>query len=452
MPTARTFRPKCVVWTTAFFTFLMSSIHAVAPAGAQTRVEGDSPVFADAPMGAIAQGGQAPWQTHPGCGVTAVEEYVGDGGCGPCGEECGPRGGPCADSCGEPCFAPCVFQPLGRFAFRAEYLSWWSKSANLPALLSGDLAGNDVLFGGSDGDLGARSGARLGLDWWFDPCRTDGLEFNYMFLSEASANFAAESDGSQILARPFFNVETALRDSAVLAYPDVQTGSMLIDSSSELSSVEALYRRALICMPDRRFDFLLGYRYARLHEELSLDGTTTYISRVGQLPVGTVIAASDLFDAKNEFHGGEIGFAAQTRHCRWSLELLAKLALGGCRSTVGVGGATTISIPDQPTATYNSGMLALGTNRGEYDRTALAVIPELGVTLGFDLTCNLKATFGYTFLYWSQVSRPGDQIDTNLNPTQFPPGTLSGLPSPQFKFATTDYWAQGINVGLEYRF
>lgn len=79
-------------------------------------------------------------------------------------------------------------------------------------------------------------------------------------------------------------------------------------------------------------------------------------------------------------------------------------------------------------------------------------MPELGITLGYDFTCRLRATFGYTFLYWSKVARPGEQIDTELNPSQFPPGTLVGAPHPQFVFHTSDFWAQGLNFGLEYRF
>jgi len=79
-------------------------------------------------------------------------------------------------------------------------------------------------------------------------------------------------------------------------------------------------------------------------------------------------------------------------------------------------------------------------------------MPELGVSLGYDLTCRLRATVGYTLIYWSNVARPGDQIDTELNASQFPPGELVGAPHPEFRFQTTDFWAQGLNFGLEYRF
>jgi hypothetical protein len=59
---------------------------------------------------------------------------------------------------------------------------------------------------------------------------------------------------------------------------------------------------------------------------------------------------------------------------------------------------------------------------------------------------------GYTLLYWSKVTRPGDLIDLNVNPSQIPPGTLSGSPEPRFSFASNDFWIHGLNLGLEYQF
>ena len=58
---------------------------------------------------------------------------------------------------------------------------------------------------------------------------------------------------------------------------------------------------------------------------------------------------------------------------------------------------------------------------------------------------------GYSFIYWSNVSRPGDQIDLNVSPSQFPPYDETAT-MPAFVQHTTDFWAQGINVGLDYRF
>ena len=129
-----------------------------------------------------------------------------------------------------------------------------------------------------------------------------------------------------------------------------------------------------------------------------------------------------------------------------------KLGLGSTNSHVLIDGSTIITEPTQNPATYRGGVLALPTNMGNYQQNQFSMIPELGVTIGCELTCRLRVTAGYTFIYWSKVARPGDQIDTNENRSQVPPGTLVGAPFPQFKFTTTDFWAQGLNLGMDYRF
>ena len=50
------------------------------------------------------------------------------------------------------------------------------------------------------------------------------------------------------------------------------------------------------------------------------------------------------------------------------------------------------------------------------------------------------------------VLRPGDQIDRTINPTQAAGGVLVGPPRPAPLFNTTDFWAHGVNAGLELSF
>jgi hypothetical protein len=64
----------------------------------------------------------------------------------------------------------------------------------------------------------------------------------------------------------------------------------------------------------------------------------------------------------------------------------------------------------------------------------------------------LQFTAGYSLIYWSKVARAGDQVDTSVNTTQQSGGTLTGNPNPRFPYAFTDFWAQGANLGLEYKF
>ena len=294
---------------------------------------------------------------------------------------------------------------------------------------------------------------RLSLDYWFSPCRETGLNVTYLFLGSKAATFDQTSDGSVILARPFFDASSSAgQDSSIIAYPGQQSGELAISDANELNSVEVLFRRAMIQQCGRQMDFVVGYRYGSFNENLSIIGSTTYISPVGNVPVGTVSVASDLFDARNEFNGAELGFVSNVHYCRWSLELLTKLALGDTHSQVRISGSTVVTEPGVAPVTSDGGLLARPTNSGYFEQDRFSVIPELGLTLGYDITERLKATVGYSFIFWSGVMRPGDQIDTNVNTTQFPPTRLTGFPAPQSKSVTTDFWAQGFNVGFDYRY
>jgi hypothetical protein len=65
---------------------------------------------------------------------------------------------------------------------------------------------------------------------------------------------------------------------------------------------------------------------------------------------------------------------------------------------------------------------------------------------------------GYTLLYASDVVRAPQQISRAINPVAAPAITgnpsvpLTGPAQPSFKFNSSDFWAQGLNVGLAFRF
>jgi hypothetical protein len=131
--------------------------------------------------------------------------------------------------------------------------------------------------------------------------------------------------------------------------------------------------------------------------------------------------------------------------------MLMKLGLGNSHCRVVVDGMTTTTAPNGGgTTTAIGGLLAQRTNIGTYEQNHFAVIPELGITLGYDLTRRLRATFGYSFLYWNRVARPGSLLDTSVS--QLPPEDPTGARRPAFAFSTREFWAQGMNAGLEYRF
>ena len=63
-------------------------------------------------------------------------------------------------------------------------------------------------------------------------------------------------------------------------------------------------------------------------------------------------------------------------------------------------------------------------------------------------------TAGYTFLYASDVLRAPQQINRTVNysPGDRPPAPPQGPQEPAFRFRSSDFWAQGLNVGVTLRF
>jgi hypothetical protein len=76
--------------------------------------------------------------------------------------------------------------------------------------------------------------------------------------------------------------------------------------------------------------------------------------------------------------------------------------------------------------------------------------------VGYHVSESLRVYLGYDLLYLSDLARPGEQIDQVVNPTQLPtsagPSPLTGPARPFFHFVNKDIWAQGLNVGMEFRY
>ena len=376
-----------------------------------------------------------------------------EGGCAECGEGC-------CDPYGAANYEPFWKPFIQHVGADVEYLHWWVKGAEAPALVTtgpttqtqaqaGVLGqpGTAVLFGGSGLNGNDRSGARVTLDYWFDKCENFALEGSWFGLGDDPSTYQASSTGTPILARPFLDVTTGNQDSRVIAYPGTFVGGVNASADLQLSGAEALVRHVLIRQGESRLDFLWGYRYLSLQDNLTITDTSTSTA------LNATASTIDQFLVSNEFNGFELGFKGQFRRERWSMDLLMKLGLGDMHSVVGIGGRTTTTTPTSaiPTASLG-GLLAQPTNMGQYEQDQFAVVPELGMRVHYDLTPRMEASVGYTMLYVSKVVRAAEQVDPSINDTQFGGGTLTGLARPAFNLMTNDFWAQGIDVGLQYRF
>ncbi|MGL4423560.1 MAG: BBP7 family outer membrane beta-barrel protein, partial [Gemmataceae bacterium] len=97
----------------------------------------------------------------------------------------------------------------------AEYLFWWTKSAQVPALVTtssplaeGIIGQGDtrVLLGNQSIGNSFHSGARFGLGYWFGCEQRWGIDANAFFLGRNGTEHRFDTGTFPVLARPFFNV------------------------------------------------------------------------------------------------------------------------------------------------------------------------------------------------------------------------------------------------------
>jgi len=379
-------------------------------------------------------------------------------------------GGPCEQT---GCCPPCG--PEGRFWVSAEYLLWWASGMSTPPLVTASPTGTPrtsagvlgdpntaILYGNSNVDDGVRSGFRLRLGGWFDCCQTCGIEGSYFILNSQPDHYAADCTTSMILARPIFNVSPRqdnningmpIPDSELICFPGVVNGRVNIDSATDFTGLDLNLRKNWTCDCCNRIDWLIGFRYLKLddnltiHEDLTAEGT-------GQaLPLGSRLQVTDSFQTRNEFYGPQVGLTGEHRrgggiYFNWRF----LLAFGTTHKEATINGSTTITPVGGTGTTFPAGFLALPTNVGRYTKNDFSVVPEIGVNVGYAFSPNVRVFGGYSFIYWSNVTRAGDIMDLTVNTSQLPPGTLVGPARPAFQWNDSDFWAQGFNVGVELRY
>lgn len=345
----------------------------------------------------------------------------------------------------------------------AEYNLWWYKHASVPPLVTtgnptnmfpGALGqpGTSLLLGTSI-DLEERSGGRFAIGYWFDPEQLLGLETSYTFLGRRavhSDNGSTGALGSQLIARPYFDVTGNLETAEIVASPGQFGGGTQVELTTRLWGLEANLRTTWTCSSWYRVGVFAGVRFLEVSEDLAIGET---ISPFGSAPTGAKLF--DAFGTRNDFYGGQLGGILQLGWGPLGMDLSAKLALGGVTQEVAIRGSTTASDLNG-TSRYPVGFLAQKTNIGSYHRDQFAVVPEIGIHLGYQLLDHVRFSIGYDFLYCSDIARPGQQIDRGLNPTQFPTlsglGTLVGPARPGFTFESSDFWAHGLSLGLEFSY
>lgn len=373
-------------------------------------------------------------------------------------------------------------RPPGRFWVDADYATFWFKGADLaaPLLTTGPLSaalpgfvgdpGTVALFGQQDLDYGALPGGKFASGVWFNRRRTIGLEARAFFTDRGTVGTATQADstGNPFLLRPFFDPSVNSEAVATIAVPDLLTGGFSADSTSRMFGGDASLLFNLVQEWRVRADLLVGFLYLDLRESLELNehygpiflaGGNAVPFNGGIVDFPHIIQVHDQFHTRNQFYGSQVGARVNCAFDRLDVILLTKIALGSTHQVVDVFGVSTDQVGGGPVITaVPGGLLALPTNIGRFTQDVFTVAPSAEIKLGWWLTRSMRLQAGYAFLFWSNVARPGNQIDRRLNNTQVPtfatfaPGPANPpLPAPSLD-RTEAFWVQSIDVGVEFRY
>lgn len=365
-----------------------------------------------------------------------------------------------------------------KLEFTGKYLLYFVKGQPSPGPLATTSAPasfgilgqptTQVLSGNGDFGMGLFSGFDLSGVLWRDPDRRIGVQFGGMRLETKNNGFSEFSDGtgSPLLARPFFNVQTAAQDTILASFPNAFSGGISTTATTNLWGGEAnvlwnLYRS----LPDDPYhvtvNWINGFRYYELKEQISVNSVSTAINgsnfffnqQVFTDPA--TVAIRDRFQTLNQFYGGQVGLAMDVKYGRVFGNAYGKLGLGINHQQYLAVGSSSISDPNTgANTTVRSGVLANPSNMGRFSDDQFMLVPEAGFSLGYNWTSWFTTTVGYSFLYMDNVLRPGDQFTTAANSTQIPVHPAYGgaaLPVPNPALNRTDFWAQGVTFGFVFR-
>jgi len=375
--------------------------------------------------------------------------------------------------------------------------------------------GTVVLAGGDDLDRSFRNGGGLTMGAWFTDYQGFGIEGSFFVMESATKTFniaGAGAAGALAIVRPFFDLSTGQPDFLAIASPGAggtaSGASQSIEGTSgRFSGVGMDFIANICCNGEWRVDFLIGYRYLMLDDRFSM--TTTSPEALGQtvtstppvvtvlspttatitstttflsLPPGNAVTIRDGINTSNQFNGADFGLRGEWHSGPWQLKANAKVAFGETDESIDLNGLTTATISTttvtnttivtgipsrvlpQPQATSISppqsvilpgGFLVRPSNLGSLSRGVFTIVPELDLTVGYQYSDWLRFTLGYSALYWSQVARSADQINLNINPSEISALHLLNGPATvptTMTLRTSNFWAQGINVGIEIRF
>jgi hypothetical protein len=380
-----------------------------------------------------------------------------------------PSGGcGCGGNFQDPCFCgfPCVWGSV-------DYLQLWIRNGFLPAMVTAgpgparpvlDRADTVILRGGGMGvpsHAGAQGTVGFGIpsDHPADPCCVAGFEVSGFFTDQRGNDFRATSEGVPVIGRPFVDVSTGVPVQVVAdvagVVPAVRGGVQVNTQNGAYGlDLNGVFLLLCDCARAYRVDLLVGARAWSIHEDLTVNENLTVLG------TGERLFTTDKFVARNRFYGGQLGVRGEMLYGNFFVQGTGKLAVGLTAERAFIDGFTIDQFPGFDPVRATGGVLAQLTNIGRHYHNEFSLLPEVALKVGYQVNSCLRLSAGYSFLYLSNVVRPGDQIDLAVNSSRVPvfapgvvlPAGTAGPDRPAFQFNQNNLWTQGVTLGAEFRY
>lgn len=340
-----------------------------------------------------------------------------------------------------------------------DYLLWWIKPVCLtvPTISSGSPTdavpgafgqpGTKLVAGQTRFEFEGASGYRPYVTWTtrdgFWTAEVKGFE-----LQTVSSTQAGPATGFTYIP---FKAPDNTNQAVPFTIPGVVDGSFAATGSSRLWGVEINGQANLLknqygnCLIQS--STLAGFRYLDLTDRVVIRNT----QRLAANPLVSV-SGEDHCETQNRFFGVQVGQRVAVTSSRCSLEGYGKLAVGSTNLTSDFAGSPLAGAPVLP-GVFPGPIVVLPSNTGVRSTDRVTLVPEIGTTFRYAVSECWTLSFGYSLLYWNRILCPGDLMDPTVNPTSLPfRGPPTGPAAPVIQPKMTDYFAQGVNLGFEFKF
>lgn len=359
----------------------------------------------------------------------------------------------------------------------ADYLLAWMKRGDIDAPLittgSPDDAvpgaigepGTNVVFGDKHYDFHRTTGVKAAIGGVFGTNRQLAFDIDAFWIFKREKHFHIDSDasGSPLIARPFFDVQTGAENAEEVSNPGFFSGT-------SKALVKTQFWGAELNLGERScneggLDFFIGFRYLRLQEKIRVrDDMVPFTTPSGLTFNGSANAVEspdtltdeDTFRTNNNFFGGQLGAKARISPNPWiSFDIFGKVAVGSTEEKYKSEGSTTWESTAFGDQFATGGVLVQPNNSVHTKKWKFTWVPEIGADIVISPVDRFRFLVGYSFLWWSNVVRPGDQIDRNVNSGQIPRDVAYYTPAIQAPNDHLDqeaFWMQSVNFGIQFDF